>query len=430
MTRSFSCWLAAIALLAGVLCPAISPAQVVMSFSDDDPSYPIATNAEEEEVSPASPSISEMYKDEDYLVCCDSCYVPRNWVSADGLLWWTKGNQLPPLVTGAPTAVLPASEILFGNEQIDTDLRTGLRLQLGHWSDCDGTVGWQVTYFSVFDDDQTGDFSAGTEGAAAAGNPILGRPFFNVNPAINDQDALLISSPNVVAGSININSSSEIHSVSFNLRQHYRSGCKGRVDLLGGYRYFRFRDSLLIREDLVITNPAGLNPVGTTFAIEDRFLAENDFHGGDLGFVAEFWHNGWSLEVLAKVALGNLRRSADISGSTNTTVPGGAAVTTSGGLLALPTNSGHRAENDLAALPEFGVNVKLDATRSLTFNMGYTLLMLNDVARTGELIDTNVNSTQLFGGALVGPANPASQFANNETDFWAQGLNFGVTYSR
>ena len=41
---------------------------------------------------------------------------------------------------------------------------------------------------------------------------------------------------------------------------------------------------------------------------------------------------------------------------------------------------------------------------------------------------TATNATQLNGGALVGPARPASLF-NNQTDFWAQGVNFGVTFT-
>ena len=49
MTRSLSRWLAAILLAAGILSPAVCPGQVVMSLSDEDPSYPIATAAEEDE---------------------------------------------------------------------------------------------------------------------------------------------------------------------------------------------------------------------------------------------------------------------------------------------------------------------------------------------------------------------------------------------
>jgi hypothetical protein len=202
------------------------------------------------------------------------------------------------------------------------------------------------------------------------------------------------------------------------------------VDLIGGYRYFRFREGLQITNNLVTTDPGGVIPAGTTIAIEDTFLAENDFHGGDLGFVAELWRDTWSLELLAKVAIGSVRRSADVYGSTVTdTPPAGGAVTTAGGLLALPTNSGHRSASDFAALPELGINLRYDPRPNVSLNFGYSLLMLNDVVRTGELIDRNINTTQLFGGALVGASNPASQFASNETDFWAQGLNFGLTIS-
>jgi hypothetical protein len=440
-----------------------------MSFTDDDLSYPTETRLEDD--SPAAsasasdlrssvsdlrssvsdlptsvsdlqtsvsdiPELDTLPAQSGCLTCCNSCYVPRNWLNADYLLWWTKGNPVPALVTSSPAGtpqvgagVLPAATTEFGGEQIANEYRHGLRLTFGHWSDCEGTVGWQATYFSVFDDDQHGDFAGGTTGVfgAGTGSPILGRPFFNENLQI--EDSRLISFPGIVDGAINIDSSSEIHSFSWMLRQHWRSGSRGRIDLIGGYRYFRFREGLLIRENLITTDPLGGIPLGSTLDIEDRFLVENDFHGGDMGFIAEFWRCGWSLEILAKVAVGNLRRSADIYGSTVTTIPGGAPVTTDGGLLALPTNSGHRAANDFAALPEIGLNLKYEPSPSMSVNIGYTLLMLNDIVRTGELIDRTVNTTQLSGAALAGSPRPASQ-SQNETDFWAQGLNFGVTFSR
>jgi hypothetical protein len=446
MTRSLTRWFAIITLVMGAISPNLGKAQVVMSLTDDDdPTYPIGTWSEDDPP-PAAPSASDLYVSSgrgcavgcdscgasSCLSCCDSCYVPRDWFSGDYLLWWTKGNTLPSLVTTSPAGtaqvaagVLPGATTLFGGTAIDDEARSGLRLTYGHWADPDGTVGWQVTYFSVFDDENTGDFAA----TGVGGAPILARPFFNM--ALGAEDSRLISFPAVVDGTININSSSEMHSVSWVARQHWKSGSKGRIDLIGGYRYFRFREGLRFQESLVSTNPGGVVPVGTTFTIEDLFVAENDFHGGDLGFIAEFWNPGWTLEFLAKVALGNLHRSADISGFTVTDVPpAGGGVTTNGGLLALPTNIGRRRGNDFAALPEFGVNFKFEPRQNVSFNVGYSLLMLNDVVRTGELIDRGVNPTQLSGGPLVGAARPTSLFGTAETDFWAQGLSFGLTFSR
>lgn len=454
MTRSLVRWIAAVTVAVGFLYPASSPAQIKLNISDQ----PLTTTASlvdqaEDGVQPPQPmpsteSSSDLptvasIGDSDFCCdnVCDMCCVPRNWITADYLLWWTKGNNLPAMVTTSPAGtpqtdagVIGAANtaVLFGNGEIDNEDRSGLRLTFGHWADPDGTVGIQATYFSVFDDTGTGDFFAQTTGVigAGGGSPILARPFFNVDPANTGEDARLVSFPNVVDGSISITSSSEMHSASVLLRQHWRSGCRGRIDLIGGYRYFRLRDGFLVREGLVLTDPAGLLPIGTTLAIEDRFLAENDFHGGDMGFLAEFWNGCWTLELLAKVALGNLHREATISGQTVIdTPPAGGAVVSNGGLLALPTNSGSQTSNDFAALPEFGINVKYEPRRNVAIQAGYTLLLLNDVSRSGELIDRVVNATQLNGGALVGTARPTSQF-DNQTDFWAQGLNVGVTFTR
>jgi hypothetical protein len=445
MSCSLARWVAVFAVAVGALCPASSSAQK-LTLSDaevSEASYFDQHGADPQLESSPSDYHSPMMSGDSCGCCessCDVCCVPRNWVSGDYLMWWTKGNSLPPLITTSPAGTaqinagvlgLGTTTTLFGGNDIDDEMRSGMRFTLGHWADPEGTVGIQGTYLGVFDDTNTGDFLAQTAGAigAGVGAPILARPFFNVDPLNTGNDSRLISFPGIVDGTTSITSGSEMHSASILVRQHWRSGNRGRIDLLGGYRFFRLRDGLLVREGLVTTDPLGVLPIGTTLAIEDRFLAENDFHGGDLGFVAEFWDDGWSLEFLAKVALGNLQRDVAISGATVIDTPAGAPVAANGGLLAQPTNSGTFTNNDFAALPEFGVNLKLEPRSNVTLQVGYTLLMLTDVSRSGELIDTSINGTQLAGGALVGAARPAS-LSGNTTDFWAQGLNFGVTFSR
>ena len=46
--------------------------------------------------------------------------------------------------------------------------------------------------------------------------------------------------------------------------------------------------------------------------------------------------------------------------------------------------------------------------------------------RPGEQIDRTVNTNQLPPAVGGGPARP--MFQNNATDFWAQGVNFGVEF--
>ena len=75
---------------------------------------------------------------------------------------------------------------------------------------------------------------------------------------------------------------------------------------------------------------------------------------------------------------------------------------------------------------EFGINGTVLVTRRLSFVCGYSLLMLNHVARTGDQIDRSVNPSQLDGGSLVGPPRPAAN--TRGADFWVQGLNIGLDY--
>jgi hypothetical protein len=78
-------------------------------------------------------------------------------------------------------------------------------------------------------------------------------------------------------------------------------------------------------------------------------------------------------------------------------------------------------------LPEFAANLKLDLTEQLTFTIGYTLILLNHVARSGEQIDTGLNLSQLSFGGLFGTARPAPLL--NDSDLWAQGLNLGIVWT-
>lgn len=367
--------------------------------------------------------------DQDPVVA--SGYRPTTtWIRGEYLNWWIKGNHLPPLLTTSPpgtprlqAGVLPGATILLGDEAIDHGNRPGARLTVGHWFDTTRELGIEASWASVFDDANSGDYDFQSPGL-----PILARPFFDVSAGLNASDLIAYTDPAnvlVAEGSFSVRSSSELHTGNIALRKLYREGTRGRVDLIGGYRYLRFREGLLLQEQM-IARDGGLAPFGTIFDLTDQFTTESTFHGGDLGFVAEFHHSRASLELLAKVALGGIQRKTTTSGNSTITPPPllGPPLTSAGGLLALPTNIGTQKQSEFAALPEFGVNLKLAVTDRATLTAGYTLLMLNGVARTGEQIDTTINPTQLSGGALMGSPRPQPLFASS--DFWAQGVQFGL----
>ena len=373
----------------------------------------------------------------DNLSCLGDCGGDgsRTWVTADYLLWWTKGNQLPALVTTSPAGTPQANagilgvagtQTLFGGDKIADDQRSGLRINFGRWLDDSQQTGIEANYFSVFNDGSTNNFFRQTTGGAGSGSPILARPFFDVNA--NLENARLASFPGIADGSITVASSSELHSVGLLLRHRLRSGSRGRIDVLGGYRYLRFREGLRIDENFVSTGAGGGIAVGTAIDVYDLFETKNEFNGGELGLAAKFDHDNWGLELLGKVALGNIHRTVNINGATTTTTPapGSTTNTATGGLLALPSNIAQTTENDLAVLPEFGANLTLDLNDCLQLRAGYTILVLNNVARTGDQIDRSINTNLIPGGSGAGPASP-SHPRHELSDFWAQGLNFGLT---
>ncbi len=65
-------------------------------------------------------------------------------------------------------------------------------------------------------------------------------------------------------------------------------------------------------------------------------------------------------------------------------------------------------------------------TSRLRLTVGYTFLYWSQVARAGDQISTVINPSQFPPGQLSGA--PAPQFKLALSDFWAQGVNFGVDF--
>ena len=105
-----------------------------------------------------------------------------------------------------------------------------------------------------------------------------------------------------------------------------------------------------------------------------------------------------------------------------------------GGLLALPgANAGSFTQNKFAVLPEVGFNVGYHITPHFRVFVGYNFLYLSSVLRPAGLINPNVDPARIpnfplpNGGSPVFPPQPAPLFRT--TDFFAQGINFGIQFT-
>jgi len=341
------------------------------------------------------------------------------WAEADYLAWSVSGDKLPALVTTAPVGTplgvagvlgQPTTTVLFGNSSVNNDWRSGGRITGGYWFDPQRSRGIEASFFGLE--------NASTGFAASSGAyPILTRPFTNALTGL--PDALIASFPGISTGSVNASETSRLFGTGALYRQDIGMWSGQRVNALIGYRYLRSSDTLWI------TDTASSVAFGT-FTPSDNFKAASNFHGLDLGLTGD-WRNGpWSLEWRGKVALGANLNTADVSGSTTSTIAG-FTTTVPGGFLALASNSGHFSQTKFAVVPELSLKAGYQIAPAWRLTVGYDVLYWTGVQRAGGLIDTNINPSLVPPGPPAGPTRPLPVM--NTTNLLAQGFSFGVRYN-
>ena len=359
------------------------------------------------------------------------------WADLDYLGFWVKGNHLPPLVTTSPPGTaqnqagvlgLPTTSILFGNDRVNNDLRSGGRITLGGWLVGD-VIGIEGNYYAL--GTATTNYSAAsTFSAGPSTDPILARPFFD--PSLDAQRALVVAFPNFnsggsivdLDGSIHATTSSSIQSAGILLRR--LAGVDlvkdHRMFLVGGVRWFRLQEGLEIVDTI---NPVGgVFPPGAQLSNFDSFGTKNQFYGGDFGLASDLRRGRWVLETQGKVALGNMYQVVDIDGQTK--VNNGATVSGfPGGLLTQVSNMGVYRHNQFAVIPELNVKLGFQITQRWRATVGYNFTYVSRVVRPGNEIDMVVSVPPTPGAAQL---LPRPQYLNNPTDLWLQGFTAGFEY--
>lgn len=357
---------------------------------------------------------------------CLNPFANRLWVRGEFLTMFGKSPSIQPLATTStagttrPSAGLlgvRSTQILFGRENEDLGIMPGARFTLGYKIKPCEESGLEVSY--MFLGNNSLDFSVSSDTT-----PIIARPFWNVQTAL--QDALIVAFPGQQTGSMNIKLTNEFHTLELLWRQAMYTESGRRLDFLAGYRYGHFAETLEVGSRSTFISQVGVIPVGTISQVSDEFAAKNDFHGGEVGFATKMQYCRWSVELLGKLAMGNTRSQINITGVSSITTPPNPAVTSRGGLLALPSNFTTIEENGLSVMPELGLTVGYDLTCRLRATLGYSFLYWSRVARPTDQIDLNINPSQLSGGTLSG--TPAPQFRYTPGDYWIQGLTFGLDY--
>jgi hypothetical protein len=363
----------------------------------------------------------------------DCCNTPvafdRFWGSTEYLLWWMKSAPLPvPIVTTGDPSVgfpglntaggigSPGTRVLYGDSNVNFGAFSGIRLTAGGWIDSYGTYGLEVSGFLLQNMSNTW-----SDGSNAAGSPPLYFPRFN--PLNGFEDAVPISDPlRGFSGNVNVTSTLQVWGAEANgvLSLWTRPG----LEILGLVGF----TSLGLGESLQINNTTNDLIFGKTTNLQDYFGTHNQFYGAQFGARANMVWNSWSLDVTGKLAMGATVQSVNIQGSISQPGLG----TFPGGFFTQPSNIGRTTSSEFGVIPSVDLKLGCQLTNHIGVFVGFTFLYWNQVVRPGDQMDHSVNVTQNAildpngVGKLIGPAQPTPFF--NRTDFWATGVNFGLTF--
>jgi len=373
--------------------------------------------------------------------------VGRFWLRGEYLLWWTKGSQLPPLITtGIPGASpLPGAlgqtgtTVVYGNSDLGNQPRSGGRFTGGFLFDPCLTFGVDASYFFLAP--RTTRFDAASN--ATLGSPLIARPFFDVLagtqnaqlvafPALaNGSNILTATGTGLASGDIYASSYSRFQGADLNVFCGLCAGCNYWVQMLVGARWLQLNEGIEISETSRV-NPA--LPVaapffgGSTITINDQFDTRNNFYGGQVGLRGEVRSGKMFLEFQGKLAIGVTHQAVEIHGTTAMTPPGGVQTVTPLGFLASGSNSGLHERNKFSVVPEVGINAGAQITNNVRVFVGYNFLYWSSVVRPADQIDLNLNGSQIPTDTRFNPAaRPASPVVLfRDTGFWAHGISFGA----
>ena len=371
----------------------------------------------------------------------------RFYADAEYIFWWTKGSHLPVLITGgAPGDLIttgsigdPGTMVLYGGRPVDDEARSGWRVTAGFWLDREREIGIEASGFYL--DPHGSHFSTTSDSQT-----ILARPFANSTTSATSgaplskggigETSYLVGLPPIYTGSALVNTSTTLWGMESNARYNLGGNSLYRVDLLAGFRYLEMKDGLDIANTSTplpggFVNFQGLaRPDATSLNILDTFNTTNRYYGGQIGTHVELHRSRWYVDFRGKVALGVMHQTADIMGQTVLNTITGTPTTTSGGLLALPSNIGSHSRDEFGIVPEAGINIGFQITENLRVHVGYSVLYFrSDILRASNSIDHSVDPNQIPTFSTSPTTSTRPLFTFRDADFWAQGLNAGIEFS-
>jgi hypothetical protein len=347
----------------------------------------------------------------------------RVWARFEGLAWHVSGAPLPILLaTGDPFDPVapgglgrPGTVPLYGGGDVQYPTMIGARATIGGWFDCDAHIGMDASFF-MFGRQSTGVIA----GSDALGNPPLYIPIFR--PEVGREGSFAISDPfgqglGPVAGQIAIENSLRFWGWDMHAIIDLDRTARWDVAILFGVRYLDLTEQLDFRGTL------DDNVFDIHSRYREAFGTRNQFYGSQIGTLLGWRRNCFTVDFLGKIAIGATHEVVNIGGTSTFSGTGTPNGTFAGAILTQPSNLGRQSTDNLAVVPEMQLKAGVSLGRCVNLFVGYEVLYWSDVVRAADQVDHAVN-VPAVAGTPQGSAEPRPLFRTS--DFWAQGVTFGV----
>lgn len=383
----------------------------------------------------------------------------RFYGGVEYLHWWVKGAPLAvPLLTTAPdvqpieggfirgpeVTILygaPLAPAMGGNNTQNFPGLSGGRVTLGYWLDDQQRYAVEGEGFSL--QTATTTFQTNSDGN---GLPPMRIPVFNSVPYLaggpggilvpRSEDGVPVSVPDAVIGGVSFKNSLNLWGVQANGVAVIYRDASWELSGLGGFRYLNLSEAFNLR--LNIGGVAGTMYSGENGWTTDQFSTQNSFYGATIGPRGKYRFGPMSVEATGRLSFGADNESLNVSGAFqefNTPIvsgiPGvafGLRPVTQGpnGIFAQPSNEGSTSGARFAVVPEVAIKLGYSITPSLELTVGYDFLYVSSVLRPTDQIDRNFSKGLPFQQDPSATVGPTRRFKT--TDFYAQGITFGVSY--
>jgi hypothetical protein len=268
--------------------------------------------------------------------------------------------------------------------------------------------------------------------------PTFYRPFFDLNN--RTYTGFLIAEPGTATGTLSAHAENDFWGAEANVWKNVFYNTPGTifaVNFMTGFRYLNSNTALEVSSNSVFA-AAPLDPTYTSLAgnrlqVTDSFATHNNFYGGQVGIgITSWFEDHVNLEASLRVALGATSENLTINGGQVRTLPNGAIVNYSGGLLALPSNIGSYHLDKFTQVPEMDFKLNFPICSYLTLSTGFSALYWNRVLLSADQLDHNIDVSQLpnfppgAGSTPTGLGRPAATL--HQSDLWVLGISIGAEF--